>query len=114
MGNPHAEGNLKEKLLVLDDELLILKSLQELLEEDYQVYTTNDPKQALLLAGQHDIAVILCDETMPGVPGHEFLRRVRERSSAARVLMSEFADFAALTEAVNSGQIFSYIAKPWE
>jgi len=114
MGNPHAKGNMKEKLLVLDDEPLILKSLQELFEEDYEVYSTHDAEQALLLAGEHDIAVILCDESMPGVPGHEFLRRVREISSAARVLMSEFADFAALTEAVNSGQIFSYIAKPWE
>jgi len=105
---------MREKLLVLDDELLILKSLQELFEEDYEVYTTHDAEQALLLAGEHEIAVILCDETMPGVPGHEFLQRVREISSAARVLMSEFADFTALTDAVNSGQIFSYIAKPWE
>ena len=105
---------MKEKLLVLDDELLILESLQELFKDDYEVYTTDDAEQALLLAGEHDIAVILCDESMPGVPGHEFLRRVREISNAARVLMSEFADFVALTEAVNSGQIFSYIAKPWE
>jgi PAS domain S-box-containing protein len=114
MGNPRAENNMKEKLLVLDDELVILKSLQQLFEEDYEVYATDDAEQALLLAGEHDIAVILCDETLPGVPGHVFLRRVRQISSAARVLMSEFADFTALTEAVNSGQIFSYIAKPWE
>ena len=88
---------MREKLLVLDDELLILKSLQELFEEDYEVYSTHDAEQALLLAGEHDIAVILCDESMPGVPGHEFLRRVREISSAARVLMSEFADLAVYT-----------------
>src|SRR5258706_12481994 len=110
MGNPRE----REKLLVLDDELILLKPLRELFEGDYDVFATHDAEEALLLAGKHDIAVILCDERMPGIPGHEFLRRVRERSSAARVLMSEFADFAALTEAVNSGQIFSYIAKPWE
>ena len=105
---------MKEKLLILDDELLILNSLQELFEEDYEVYATHDAEQALLLAGEHDFAVILCDETLPGVPGHEFLRRVRKISNAARVLMSGYADFIALTQAVNSGQIFSYIAKPWE
>jgi PAS domain S-box-containing protein len=105
---------MKEKLLVLDDELLLLKSLRELFEDEYEVYTANDVEEALLVAGEHDIAVILCDESLPGVPGHEFLRRVREISNAARVLMSEFADFAVLTEAVDSGQIFSYIAKPWE
>ncbi len=92
---------MKQKLLVLDDELLILKSLENLFEDDYEVYVTDNPEEALLLAGEHDIAVILCDERMPGVAGHEFLRRVREISNAARVMMSGYADITALTEAVN-------------
>src|ERR1700724_3726603 len=66
-----AEGKMKEKLLVLDDESLILKSLQELFEEDYEVYTTDDAEEALLLVGEHDIAVILCDESTPGIRGHK-------------------------------------------
>ena len=105
---------MKEKLLVLDDELLILKSLENLFEDDYEVFTTTDAETALRLAREHDIAVILCDERMPGISGHEFLRRAREVSSATRVMMSGYADITALTEAVNSGQIFAYIAKPWE
>src|SRR5260370_7681366 len=51
---------------------------------------------------------------MPGISGHEFLRRVREVSKATRVIMSGYADMSELTEAVNSGQIFAYVAKPWE
>src|SRR5579872_1213855 len=105
---------MKDKLLVLDDELLILKSLESLFEDDYEVFTTNDAEAALLLAGEHDFAVILCDERMPGMPGHEFLRRVREVSNAVRVMMSGYADITVLTEAVNSGQIFAYITKPWD
>jgi len=105
---------LKEKILVLDDESRILTSLQGLFENEYDVYTTGDADDALRLAAEYDFAVILCEENLPGVPGHEFLRRVRKISSAARVLMSGYADFAALTKAVNSGQIFSYVAKPWE
>jgi len=108
------EGKMKEKLLVVDDELLILKSIESLFEDDYEVYITDNADQALLLAAEHDIAVILCDERMAGVHGHKFLRRVREISHAVRVMMSGYADITALTEAVNSGQIFSYIAKPWE
>ena len=72
MGNPHAEGNMKEKLLFLDDELLILKSLQELFEEDYEVYTTHDAEQALLLAGEHDIAVICAMKPCPASLGTSF------------------------------------------
>ncbi len=105
---------MKHKLLILDDELLILKSLENLFEDDYEVFTTNDAEAALLLAAEHDFAVILCDERMPGVSGHEFLRRVREVSNATRVMMSGYADITALTEAVNSGQIFAYITKPWD
>jgi PAS domain S-box-containing protein len=105
---------MKEKLLILDDEQLILRSLEHLFEDDYEVFTTIDAETALRLALEHDIAVILCDERMPGVSGHEFLRRVREVSKATRIMVSGYADISALTEAVNSGQIFAYIAKPWE
>ena len=105
---------MMEKLLVLDDEILILKSLERLFEDDYEVFTTTDAETALREARGRDIAVILCDERMPGTSGHEFLRRAREVSSATRVMMSGYADITALTEAVNSGQIFSYIAKPWD
>ncbi len=64
---------MKEKLLILDDESLILRSLEHLLEDDYEVFTTTDAEAALGLAQEHDIAVVLCDERMPGVSGHEFL-----------------------------------------
>ncbi len=105
---------MKDKILVLDDESLIIKSLEHLFEDDYEVFATADAGTALELAREHDVAVILCDERMPGVSGHEFLRSVREVSLATRVIMSGYADMSALTEAVNSGQIFAYVAKPWE
>src|SRR5579862_4959338 len=105
---------MKDKLLVLDDEQLILRSLVRLFENDYEMFTTSDAGTALQLAHEHDIAVILCDERMPGISGHEFLKRVREVSKASRVMMSGYADMSSLTEAVNSGQIFAFIAKPWE
>jgi PAS domain S-box-containing protein len=105
---------MKEKLLVLDDELLILTSLEHLFEEDYEVFTTTDAETALRLAMENDIAAIICDERMPGMSGHVFLRRVREISRATRVMISGYADMSALTEAVNSGQIFAYVSKPWD
>lgn len=105
---------MKEKLLVLDDELLILTSLEHLFEDDYEVFTATDAATALSLTCSNDLAVILCDERMPGVSGHEFLQRAREHSRATRVMISGYADMTALTEAVNSGQIFAYVSKPWD
>jgi two-component system cell cycle sensor histidine kinase/response regulator CckA len=104
----------KEKLLILDDELLILRSLEHLLEDDFEVFATSDARGALELAREHDFAVILCDERMPAISGHEFLRRVREISKATRIMITGYADMTALTEAINGGQIFAYISKPWE
>jgi PAS domain S-box-containing protein len=105
---------MKPTVLVLDDESLILASLEHLFEDDYQVHTTTDAVTALRLVVEHDIAVILCDERMPGLSGHEFLRRVKEVSKATRLMISGYADLSALTQAVNSGQIFAYVSKPWD
>jgi len=105
---------MKEKLLVLDDERLILTSLEHLFEDEYEVLTATTAETALGLARKHDIAVTLCDERMPGVTGHEFLRRLREISRSTRVMMSGYADMSALAEAVNRAGIFAYVTKPWE
>src|SRR5579862_7555791 len=107
-------GKLKDKLLVLEDEPLILTSLENLFEDDYEVFTTSDAKTALELATEHDMAVILCDERMPGTSGHEFLQHARVVCKATRVMISGYADLDAITEAVNNGQIFAYIGKPWD
>jgi PAS domain S-box-containing protein len=105
---------VKPTLLVLDDEPLILASIEGLFEDEYSVLTATDGEMALRMAGKHAIAVILCDERMPGLLGHDFLRQVKEVSKATRVMISGCADLDALTEAVNRGQIFAYVSKPWE
>jgi PAS domain S-box-containing protein len=105
---------MKDKLLFLDDEPLILASLENLFEDDYQVFATTDAAAALPLALEHDIAVIVCDERMPGLTGHEFFERVKTVSKATRVMISGYADLEAVTSAVNDGQIFAYVSKPWD
>ena len=79
---------MKEKLLVLDDEPRILASLENLLEDDYEVLTASDADTALELARRRDIAVVLSDERMPGLSRHEFLRRLKDVSNSTRVLLS--------------------------
>src|SRR2546422_5383271 len=103
----------KEKLLVLDDEPRILTSLQDLFEDDYEVLATGDAGEALRLAQEHEIVVVVTDERMPELSGHEFLERVKEVSKATRMMISGYADINAVTEAVNRGQIFAYVSKPW-
>ncbi len=104
----------KEKLLVLDDEPRVLSSLEDLFEEDYEALTTTDFRTALRMAQELDVAVVLTDERMPEITGHEFLAQLKDVSRATRVLISGYSDVLALEQAVNAGRIYAYVSKPWD
>jgi len=102
------------EVLVVDDEPQILTSIRDLLEDDFTVSTAADAETALHLLEDHEIAVILSDQRMPGVSGDEFLKRAKELSQATRILITGYSDIQALVRAVNNGQIYAYVAKPWD
>ena len=104
----------KQTLLILDDEPRILTALQDLFEDDHHVLTTNNPVTAMQMVRDNEVAIVLTDERMPGLTGHEFLQQVKDISAATRILISGYADITALQDAVNGGQIFAYVPKPWE
>jgi two-component system, cell cycle sensor histidine kinase PleC len=108
------ETNGNRGVLVVDDEPQILTSVRDLLEDEFAVSTVTDAQTALRLLGQEKVAVILSDQRMPGLSGDEFLMRAKELSSATRVLITGYSDIAALVRAVNNGQIYAYVAKPWD
>jgi two-component system cell cycle sensor histidine kinase/response regulator CckA len=101
-------------VLVVDDEPHILSSMTALLEEDFAVVTSTNAEAALSLLKDVEIAVIVADQRMPGLNGDEFLARAKELSEATRILITGYADINALIRAVNHGQIYTYVAKPWE
>ena len=102
-----------EKLLILDDEPRILTALEDLFEDEFQVLTTSDAVTALQLMRDNEVAIVLSDERMPGLSGHEFLEQAKVISAATRMMISGYADITALQAAVNGGQIFAYVSKPW-
>lgn len=102
------------KLLVVDDESQVLAALEDLLEDHFEVLTATSGGAGIkILENEDDISVVLTDERMPKLRGHEFLAQVKDISDATRVLMTGFTDIEAVIKAVNDGQIFGYIAKPW-
>ncbi len=108
------EQPYKPKVLVVDDEPQILESIHALLEDDFDVVTSNDASSAVEFLKDAQIAVILADQRMPKLTGGEFLAKAREVSDATRILITGYMDIDALIRAVNDGQIHSYIPKPWE
>lgn len=107
-------GKPATKILVVDDEAQIVDALTDLLEDDYEVVGARSADAALAaLREDAGIAVILCDQRMPKITGDELLAEARQISPAVRVLVTGYADLQAVVRAVNEGNIFRYISKPW-
>ncbi|MGH8492359.1 MAG: response regulator [Moraxellaceae bacterium] len=104
----------KPKVLLVDDEERILRSLGLLLRMQYQVFATSDGHEALAILKREKIHVLISDQRMPIMTGSELLRHAREVSpDTVRILLTGYADADAALEAVNEGEIFRYINKPW-
>jgi serine phosphatase RsbU (regulator of sigma subunit)/FixJ family two-component response regulator len=105
----------KLKLMVIDDELDNLDLLYRTFRRDFQVYKANNALSALeILDKEGEMAVIISDQRMPEMNGTEFLSRTVERfPDTIRILLTGFTDVEDLVDAINSGQVFKYITKPW-
>lgn len=104
----------RASLLVVDDEPAILEALQDLFEDDYQIFSAINGKDGLAILESEQIAVVLSDQRMPQMKGEEFLAHVAERSLATRVLLTGYTDFEDLVQAVNRGHIYAFVPKPWK
>lgn len=102
-------------VVLVDDEERILRSLGLLLRSRYEVLSTTDGAQALAWVAQRPVHVVVSDQRMPRMTGVEVLRGVRARSPATmRLLLTGYADLAAVEESVNEGEIFRFLEKPWD
>ncbi|BAZ49468.1 response regulator receiver modulated serine phosphatase with GAF sensor [Nostoc sp. NIES-4103] len=105
----------KLKLMIVDDEQDNLDLLYRTFRRNFQVYRANHALSALeILEKEGEMAVIISDQRMPEMNGTEFLSRTVERfPDTIRILLTGFTDVEDLVEAINSGQVFKYITKPW-
>jgi response regulator RpfG family c-di-GMP phosphodiesterase len=103
-------------VLVVDDEPNILSALRRMLRaHGYRVQTAPSGVEALALLAQAPVDLIISDMRMPEMNGAEFLRRSRERApEAVRILLTGYADIGSTIDAVNNGEIFRYVSKPWK
>jgi diguanylate cyclase (GGDEF)-like protein/PAS domain S-box-containing protein len=110
----HSAAPEKAQVLLVDDEPQVLVALEDVLSDDFTVFATDEPERALRLAEERpEIAVVVSDQRMPRMSGNELLTRLRQCSSASRVLATGYADVSSVMRAVNEGQIFAYLTKPW-
>lgn len=108
----------KKTILCVDDEASILKSLERcLLLADYAVLKAGSGMEGLqVLAGcQGAVDLIIIDQRMPQMTGDEFLHRVKELyGRRTSIMLSGHADVGGLERAINDGEIFKFVTKPWD
>jgi response regulator RpfG family c-di-GMP phosphodiesterase len=102
-------------ILVVDDDEAVLSVIEEQLKwEGYQVVTATSPTTALEYLATTAFSVIVCDQCMPEMQGLDFLAKARElRPSTSRMLITGVLSLDTLIDAINRGEIFRFIAKPW-
>jgi two-component system response regulator HupR/HoxA len=106
----------KRTVLFVDDEEKVLTSLKcGLLDEPYETLFAKSGNEALEIIRQHEVHVIVTDIRMPEMSGLELLKIVRkEFPHIIRIALSGYAQIDTLLTAINEGEIFRFITKPWK
>jgi eukaryotic-like serine/threonine-protein kinase len=110
-----AKGEMRPRVLFVDDDERILTGLRALFRHDCQVLTAPSAALALEYLSRFDIHVVVSDQRMPEMTGLQLLKQVHEISPRTmRVLLTGYADLAATVDAVNEGEVFRFVKKPWD
>lgn len=103
-------------LLLVDDEAGILASLRRLFRpHGYRIFTAGSGADGLAILEREAIDLVISDMRMPEMDGATFLKAVRQRwPHTLRILLTGYADIGSTVSAINEGEIYRYIAKPWD
>ena len=103
------------RILFVDDEERILRSLALQFRREYEVLTESDPQRALQRLKTEQVHVLVSDQRMPGMTGAELLAAAQQIApQTLRILLTGYADLDAAVDALNNGGIFRYLTKPWD
>lgn len=102
-------------VLVIDDEVRSQEALERVLSEEFEVLRAANAEEAEAHLHSEMVHVILCDQRMPGRPGVEFLKQVRDQwPDPVRMIISGYTASEDIIAGVNEAGIYRYITKPWD
>jgi DNA-binding NtrC family response regulator len=105
----------KIKILYIDDEENNLNSFKAAFRRDYEVTVAISASEAKELIKSNTFEIIITDQRMPGITGVDFLASIiKDYPEPIRMLLTGYADIQAVIDAINKGQIYQYITKPWD
>jgi DNA-binding NtrC family response regulator len=103
------------KILYVDDEPHNLSAFAATFRRLYKVYTAESAEEGRKILKSEEIQVIITDQRMPKTTGVEFLASIlEEHPDPIRMILTGYADIDAVIDAINKGQVYRYIQKPWQ
>lgn len=103
----------KARVLFVDDEKRVLNSVRGMFRREFDLFLAADGETAVNIASQEQIDVIVADQRMPGMSGTDVLGKVKQLSpNTIRILLTGYADPAAVESSINVGEVFRFLGKP--
>jgi len=101
-------------VLYIDDEIHNLNSFKAAFRRDFNIFTAQSAREGRKILDMNEIAVIVTDQRMPVMTGIEFLESIIPvYPDTIRILLTGFSDINAVMDAINRGQVYKYLVKPW-
>jgi len=108
------QNDYEQNLLIIDDEVEITKSLFRQFRRKYNVHVATSAEDALPILEKEHIHVVLSDQRMPGMTGIDFFGKIKHKyPDALKLILTGYSDIEAVIGAINEGQVFRYLTKPW-
>ncbi len=105
----------KYRILAVDDELDALDVLVEVLSDDYDVMKASSGLQALEILGREKIDLLITDQRMPEMTGIGLIEKAKELDpDMVRIILTAYTEPRDLIDAINRGEVYRYITKPWD
>jgi response regulator RpfG family c-di-GMP phosphodiesterase len=102
-------------ILAVDDEPANLRMLERLFRKDYRVLTAESGEDALAILNQEAVSLIITDQRMPGMSGTQLLSKSHStHPEMIKIILTGYTDIDALTEAINTAQVYRFVSKPWD
>ena len=101
-------------ILYVDDEELALQAFKLQFGNEFTIYTAKVSEEALLVLNTEDIAVVITDQRMPKISGVELLSQIMStHPDVVRILITAYTDLEVVIQAINAGNVYRYISKPY-
>ncbi len=108
------ENKSKPKVLYVDDEVHNLTAFRANFRRDFEIFTAESGEEGLRILTAEWPEVVVTDQRMPQMTGIEFLMKVQAITNAPiRLLLTGYSDINAVIDAINKGQVYRYLTKPW-